>query len=92
MSTTNMPGFTAETSLYRSKTNYSMVGAHGALPSGGAVVPQTWVSSKCSNPILGTNSWCDFNCNPDYPHLCGCSDIQYDVPCGLLVDLLVSIF
>jgi hypothetical protein len=88
MSTTNMPRFTAETSLYRSKTNYSMVGARRDLPSGGAVVPQTPVCSECTNPILGTKACGNFVCNPRYTHLCGVTDIQFDIPCGLVIDVL----
>lgn len=40
MNTVNMPGFTAETSLYGTMTNYRAKGVHGSLPGPGAVVPQ----------------------------------------------------
>ncbi len=57
----NMPGFSAETSLYRTRTSYRMLGTRGSLPGAGAVVPQLMqtVCSRCSNPILGKISCCE---------------------------------
>ncbi len=84
----NMPGFNAETSLYRTRTKYLMIGAHGSLQGAGAVVPQMPVCSKCSNFPIGKRVCCDIRVErgPDgTPHISvgACHD-QY---CGLLVDL-----
>jgi hypothetical protein len=88
----NMPGFTAETSLYRSKTNYNMVGAHGALPRAGAVVPQNQLAcGDCSGSLLGVKGCCAFNCNTKLG-LCGCIGNSANVPCGDLIDWVGDIF
>jgi hypothetical protein len=36
----SVPGFTAEASLYRIRTNFGSIGSHGSLLAAGAVVPQ----------------------------------------------------
>jgi hypothetical protein len=45
MNATSMPGFTAETSLYRTLSNYRTKGVHGCLPGPRAVVPQLRIST-----------------------------------------------
>jgi hypothetical protein len=39
ISTLNMPGFSADTSLYQTRTNYRMFGDHSSLPGPRTVVP-----------------------------------------------------
>ncbi len=67
MTTATMPGFTAETSLYRSSTNYRVGGAHSGLSEAGMVVPQmARVCSECTGFWYGTRYCCDIQitCNP----------------------------
>ena len=45
MKTMNLPGFTAEMSLYRISFNCRTQSVHGSLPAPGAVVPQLRVSA-----------------------------------------------
>ncbi len=59
MSTMNMPGFTAETSLYRTNTNYGMAGAYAVLPGAGGVVPQARACGPCNDLFLGKRICCD---------------------------------
>jgi hypothetical protein len=50
-----MPGFTAETSLHRTKNSYRASSAHGALPGAVGVVPQKGTACyECSNWSAGT--------------------------------------
>lgn len=51
MSAMNMPGFTAETSLYKAMINYRTKGVSGSLP--GAVLPQL---TKLP-PVPGCGVW-----------------------------------
>ena len=44
MNTISMPGFTAETSLYKTSEHYQMAQVIAALKSKGAVVPQQQMS------------------------------------------------
>lgn len=83
----NMPRFTAETSLYRTKTNYRKAGAHAALPVSGRVVPQqlpVTACSGCSGFLRGTRYCCDvrITCDP----YGGCTTFQlcHTEACGLL--------
>lgn len=57
MNAVHMPGFTAETSLNRTK--YRMIAVHGSPPGAGAVVPQAPVCSPCSNFLVGKRTCCD---------------------------------
>lgn len=43
----HMPGFAAELSLYRSKTNYLTIGSYGSLLGAGAIAPQLPPSPGC---------------------------------------------
>lgn len=87
-----LPGFTAETSLCGTETNYRMIGAHGALARG-AVVPQKQVCDDCSNFFVGTKVCCTMYCDGKYqpPDQCNVQDCHL-VNCGLLLDVLGSIF
>jgi hypothetical protein len=49
MNAVNMPGFTAEASLYRTMTNYRAKGVSGFLPRAGAVVTQLPVRPGCGD-------------------------------------------
>lgn len=42
-----IPGFTAETSLYRTTASYERVGASAAVTRGAEVVPQQCASTPC---------------------------------------------
>jgi hypothetical protein len=56
----NMPGYTAEASLYQTKTNYRQVGVHSR--GAGEVVPQlTRVCTACSSRFSGTRRCCDLD-------------------------------
>lgn len=69
MTTATMPGFTAETSLYRSSTNYRVAGAHSGLSEAGMVVPQKMVRvcSECTGVVWRATRYCcdiEITCNP----------------------------
>jgi hypothetical protein len=57
-----MPGFTAETSLYRTSEYYNMGGTFGALAGGAEVVPQACTS-------LGPCTLC-YSCSIFPPRCC----------------------
>jgi len=89
MSTPNLPGFTAENSLYRTKTTYRKAGTYIAFSD--AIVPQLADCTECSNWLYGWRLCCthirvcepgggcftETECNPE--------------PCGLLWDIIGSI-
>jgi hypothetical protein len=52
----NMPGFTANASLYRSEGHYHTSGAAGLTTGGPQVLPQACVSSPCLR--LGGGRFC----------------------------------
>lgn len=45
----SLPGFLAETSLYRTRTNFRPTGSRGSLLPAGVVVPQLPVSTGCGS-------------------------------------------
>jgi len=44
-----VPGFAAETSLYRSKTSYCTTGSHSSLFGAGVIAPQLPPTPGCGN-------------------------------------------
>jgi hypothetical protein len=93
-----IPGFTAESSLYKTKTSYRASSFHGALSQGGGIVPQKGTACyQCSSWLLGSQYCCDGGvviCTPEgVCHIEG--DICYTRPCGLLpwlVDIIGTVF
>lgn len=77
----SLPGFNAETSLYRTKLTYRKTGTRRLPPGEGAVVPQRLNGEprcgECSNFILGTQ-WC---CEGDFVPICS------EQLCGILVSI-----
>ena len=70
MSVRNIPGFTAEASLYRRGRSYRM--AAGAEVSG--IVPQIRRCTDCDDWATGSRECCDYEwvCpNPEDPEDCG---------------------
>ena len=62
MNTMNMPGFTAESSLYKSSEHYAFASAWGKEVEGQAVTPQQlcFPVLPCNKPfgaLLGTQFW-----------------------------------
>jgi len=55
MNTLNMPGFTAETSLYKNRTSYRMMADGNGNDSSG-VIPQKWF--RCTAAIVGAAATC----------------------------------
>jgi hypothetical protein len=78
----SLPGFSAETALYRTNTRYGSTGIHGLLPGAGGVVPQRENGAprcgECSDLLLGTR-WC---CEGEPLSICS------PEPCGLVVDIV----
>jgi hypothetical protein len=89
--TRNMPGFTAEHSIYRTEAVYSTPDGGGVVVSG-HVVPQLQECGQCSGVFIGSRLCCDkvIKCEPGG----GCSTDYYctRTPCSGLLDALVSIF
>ena len=76
MNTMNMPGFSAEASLYKSGEFYQSARACSALPGRQGVLPQGVCTPFCSHcgPLAGKSGWWQIcvkrNCD------------VYRVPCG----------
>jgi hypothetical protein len=80
-----IPGYTAQTSLYKTRTNYRSVGTHD--PGTGEVVPQlSRVCTECSGFFFGSRNCCDVEilyCNPTGPCLVNILNCQNE-NCGLI--------
>src|SRR4051794_10482840 len=86
-----MPGFSAETSLERTRRQYRGKGVHGS-PRAGAVVPQLPVCSPCTNSILGTRVCCDVKVGqgPDGDPVISVGACTTEF-CGVLADIFGNI-
>ncbi len=84
----SIPGYTAETSLYRTKANYCLVGAHA--PGAGVVVPQlSKACTECTGFFIGTRTCCDVEvlfCMPGVPCIVNFKNCHSE-NCGLLVSV-----
>jgi len=88
----NIPGYTAETLLSKTKTNYRTMSAHASGANG--VVPQlTRLCTECSGSFFGIRRCCDMeiiSCVPDKPCIVTFTNCQTE-NCGLF-GWLVGIF
>src|SRR5215831_13434420 len=55
MKTINLPGFTAESSLYRTVPKYATENVHGFLPGPGTIVPQLPPNCGACTPLTWPN-------------------------------------
>lgn len=62
MNTLNMPGFTAETSLYKNRTSYRMMADGNGNDSSGVIPQRKWL--KCAAAIGAQTAACLAGPNP----------------------------
>jgi hypothetical protein len=85
----NMPGLTAEASLYQGDGRRQMIGIFVASADGGRIVPQPWGAPPTSSgiPIFWRCEGCRELCESASPSLCfwQCGSCQYGVPNPMIV-------